>query len=290
MVIALTGSKGLLGQYLIKTQPIEVFEGVAQGNEHKIIELTRKELDVSNFAQVLEVLFKIQPDLIIHCAANGDVDNVEQNASQAVQTDLLGTINLMNYCENLNCKLITLSSNAVYDGDNAPYAETSKRNPINFYGKIKSLADDIIMKSSCDWLIIRPILMYGWGGVRDNWVTKIIKSQKEGKKLSLVTDSYTQPVYAGDVAEAIWHLIKLDKWKETYNIASKKKISIHFFGMWVIAVFKLSSKLIKRAILNDFKSIAPRPLDTCFNTNKLLDKGFKCKEITEGLEAMRDEN
>jgi len=229
MVIAITGSQGLLGQYLIKTQPVTIFDGVALANDHNIIELTRKQLDVSNFSQVLEVLFKIQPDIIIHCAANGDVDDVENNSSEAVQTDLLGTINLKNYCEKMNCKLITLSSNAVYDGSNPPYNEESVRNPINFYGKIKSLADDIIMKSSCDWLIVRPILMFGWSNVRDNWVTKIIKTLKEGKQLNLVTDSYTQPVYAGDVAGAIWQLIVQKKWKETYNISSYTKISIYQF-------------------------------------------------------------
>jgi len=289
MTIAITGSKGLLGKYLIKTQPHEVFEGVIVKNEHKIIALTRKDLDVSNFSQVLEVFFKLQPDLIIHCAANGDVDDVEENASEAVKTDLLGTINIKDYCGAVNCKLITLSSNAVYDGEKPPYAEISKRNPVNFYGKIKSLADDIIMKSSCDWLIIRPILMYGWSDVRDNWVTRIIRDVKKGEKLKLVTDSYTQPTYAGDVAKAIWHLIKLDKWKETYNVASHRRISIYAFGLSVCDVFKLNRRLITQAVLSDFKSIAPRPLDTCFNTDKLKETGFECKGVIGGLTTMKNE-
>jgi len=289
MKICITGSQGLLGKYLIKTQPVEVFEGVASVNEHKIIALTRKDLDVSNFSQVLEVFFKLQPDLIIHCAANGNVDDVETNSSEAVHADLIGTINIMNYCEKLNCKLITLSSNAVYDGDKPPYTETSKRNPVNFYGKIKSLADDIIMKSNCDWLIIRPILMYGWSDVRDNWVTRIIRDVKKGEKLKLVTDSYTQPTYAGDVAKAIWHLIKLDKWKETYNVASDGRINLYAFGLSVCDVFKLNRELITQAVLSDFKSIAPRPLDTCFNTDKLKETGFKCKGIIGGLTTMKNE-
>ena len=79
MVIAITGSNGLLGQYLIRTQPRTGFDGIAESNLHKIVELPRKVLDVSNFSQVLEVLFKIQPDIIIHCAANGNVDDVENN-------------------------------------------------------------------------------------------------------------------------------------------------------------------------------------------------------------------
>lgn len=287
MVVAITGVRGLLGKYLIKTQPQEQLDGMAWGGRHKVIGLTRKDLDVSNFAQVLEVFFKIQPDIIIHCAANGDVDDVENNSSEAVQTDLLGTINIKNYCEKLGCKLITLSSNAVYDGDNPPYTEESKRNPVNFYGKIKSLADDIIMKSTCEWLIIRPILMYGWGDVRYNWVTKIINNCKE---LRLVTDSFTQPTYAGDVAESIWYLIDRDIWKQTYNVASKEELSIYDFGMMVCDVFDYPKKLIKAARLSDFKTIAPRPVNTCFNTQKINRTGFEFKEVMEGLKTMKDEN
>ncbi len=288
MVIAITGAKGLLGKYLIKTQPQDQLDGMASTGLHKVIGLTRKDLDVSNFAQVLEVFFKMQPDIIIHCAANGNVDDVENNSSQAVQTDLLGTINLKNYCEKLNCKLITISSNAVYDGDNPPYNEESKRNPVNFYGKIKSLADDIIMKSTCEWLIVRPILMYGWGDVRDNWVTKIIRNLTGGKETRLVTDSFTQPTYAGDVAECIWYLIEQDIWKQTYNVASKENMSIYDFGLMVGFVFNYPSKLISKAKLRDFKTIAPRPLNTCFNTQKINKAGFEFKEVMEGLKTMRD--
>lgn len=289
MKIAITGSKGLLGKYLIKEQPAYIFEGVALSNKYDVVELPRNILDVSNFAKVLEVLFKIQPDIIIHCAANGDVDNVESNSSQAVQTDLLGTINLMNYCEKLDCKLITLSSNAVYDGDNPPYNEDSKRHPINFYGKIKSLADDVIMNSKCDWLIVRPILMYGWSDTRDNWVTRIIRDLKKGNKLKLVTDSFTQPVYARDVARVIWHLIKLDKWKEVYNVSSDTSISIWAFGLVVCRVFNLDQKLIEKALLSDFETIAPRPVNTCFNNSKLKKTGFNCMELREGLTEMKNE-
>jgi dTDP-4-dehydrorhamnose reductase len=290
MVIAITGAKGLLGQYLIKTQPKQIFEGVIQANEHEIIELNRWDLDVSDFSKVLNVLFKIQPDLIIHCAANGDVDDVENNSAEAVKTDLLGTINLKDYCEKLNCKLITLSSNAVYSGKSGGYSEDSPRNPINFYGKIKSLADDIIMKSNCDWLIVRPILMYGWSNVRDNWVTRIVRDLKDGKELNLVTDSYTQPTYAKDVAKAIWHLIKLDKWKETYNVSDYLLTTIYDFGIDVCEVFGLHKPLIKTAVLSDFKSIAPRPIDTTFNVKKLSETGFICQGVIEGLTEMKEES
>lgn len=285
--IVLTGGSGMLGKYLLAIQPsnFDAPEGIMD-YKYDLIAPTRDELDVSNQDNVLSYLFKCQPDIIIHTACDGNVDSVENNSSEAVKSDLLGTIYIKDYCEKMNCKLITLSSNAVYDGQNPPYNETSARNPINFYGKIKSLADDIIMKSSCDWLIVRPILFYGWSSGRKNWVTKIIDNLSNNKELSLVTNSFTQPTYAADVANAIWHLIKLNNWKESYNVSTYTKVSIWAFGLEVCDVFGLDMKLIHKAKLSDFKTIAPRPLDTCYDTTKIEKTGFKCMSITEGLKAM----
>ena len=114
MVILITGVKGLLGKYLIKTQPLkDCPEGVCDPL-HEVIPCGREDLDLND---PISKLFKIQPDIIIHCAANGDVDSVENNPAEAVRSDLLATINLMEYCEKMDCKLVTISTNAVYDGE-----------------------------------------------------------------------------------------------------------------------------------------------------------------------------
>jgi len=304
MKILITGASGLLGRYLLRTQPIS--EGAPEGvldYVHDVVPcyytniIEGIQLNVSNKESVLNTLWEIQPDIIIHCAANGDVDSVEKNPSWALESDLLGIVNLKRYAEKMKCKLITISSNAVYDGQNPPYSENSVRNPVNFYGKIKSLADDIIMASSCNWIIIRPIFLYGWNYKhgRGNWVTKILDALKEGKELKLVTDSYTQPTYAEDVSKFIWHLIEKDKWKVQYNVSAIETISLYEFGMTVRKVFgyynnasKNTSHSIKPAKLKDFPEIAPRPVNTCFHA-RWINNYFKFSGIEEGLIKMKNE-
>lgn len=286
MKILITGASGLLGRYLLKTQPYRDFEGMGKEPEHDIYPcyFTNKieggiKLDISD---PIETIFEINPDIIIHCAANGDVDSVENNPSKAVKSDLLGTIKLVDYCEKMKCKLVTISSNAVYDGDNPPYSEDSPRNPVNLYGKIKSLADDIVMKSKCDWVIIRPIFMYGWPNKngRGNWATKIIES----KEVKLVVDIYTQPTYAGDVAKWIWDVIYGDGlWCDHYNLSSKDVTSIYTFGEVVNSVFDLDCKILQSKI-SDFKTIAPRPVNTCFEDGLSM-----FHDIKTGLTKMKNE-
>ena len=215
--VFITGASGLLGKYLVDRQPREKapVEGVVPEMKYELVASYREhridgvKMDVSIYSETIDTLFTHQPDIIIHCAANGNVDAVQSNPAKAVKSDLLGTTHLKDYCEKMGCKLVVLSTNAVYEGNHPPYTESAPRNPVNFYGKIKSLADDVVMSSSCDWMIIRPILMYGtpYPHGRSNWVLTIIDKLTKKEEVRLVDDSYTQPVYVGDVADIIWSLI-----------------------------------------------------------------------------------
>jgi len=277
MIVAITGAKGLLGQYLLKTQPNKV-EGVI---DPVVVPCDRQMFDVSNFAKMLEVFFRIKPDIIIHCAANGDVDSVERHSRDAVKSDLLGTVNLTEYAEATRTKLITISTNAVYNGLDNPYKANDFHNPVSFYGKIKSLADYMVQKSTCQWLIIRPIFLYGWGTVRDNWVTKLIK----GGTFKLVDDINTHPTYAGDVARFIWHLIEKDEWRKSYNVCGPEVMSIYEVGEKVKKRFPNIE--IERAKLADFDTIAPRPNSTIFNRKEI--EYFDFCTLDEGLRKMKNE-
>lgn len=287
MKILISGASGLLGSYLLKTQPIEQSEGVAVSNLHEIVPCYWNNPIKGvrlNLLDPIKQLFEINPDVIIHTAANGDLDSVEKNPTGAVKTDLQATINLVDYCEKMKCKLVTISSNAVYAGSHPPYSEQSPRNPVNFYGKIKSLADDIVKKSSCEWMIIRPIYLYGYGPHRDNWVTKIIK----GGDFKLVNDYFIQPTYAKEVAKCIWTLIETKQFNQEFNIASDDRISIYELGLKVKEVFELKGK-IETAKLSDF-NIAPRATDTTFETSKIKNLGFRFSGVEEGLKLMKNEN
>ena len=131
--------------------------------------------------------------------------------------------------------------------------------------------------------------MYGWNWEhgRDNWVTKIIKALEEGKELNLVDDTYTQPTYAGDVAEFIWDVMENGTFENTYNVSSGEKINLYEFGKDIARIFELNGTILK-AKLREFKGIAPRPSDTCFRG--VIAKLHNFNNIKEGLKKMKDEN
>lgn len=281
MKILLTGASGLIGSYLLKHQPLNDVEGV-YSPVHDIISVYLRnyipngvKCDTGDKNALLELLFNTKPDLVIHCAANGDVDSVEKNPAEAIKTDLMSVILIKEYCELTGCKLVTFSSNAVYDGEHAFYGPYDERHPVNIYGKIKSLSDDIIEGAKCNWIIIRPIFVYGWG--TRNWAMKIMKA----KELSLVNDVLTQPTYAGDLALKVWDLIKKERYGEAFNLAFCEPMSLYEFGLEVKKEFDLDVK-IKPARLEDF-GITKRPKNTTFKREETI-------LIKDSLKRMKDEN
>ena len=143
------------------------------------------------------------------------------------------------------------------------------------------------MKSSCDWLIVRPIFLYGWNYPwgRDNWVTKIIKRLKAGQEVKLVTDSYTQPTYAYDVAKYIWHMVENSGPNNRYmkhNVAGPDILNLYGFGRKVKEVFDLKGTIAP--VKSEAFNIAKRPVDTTFESD-MTD----CHSVEEGLKAMKDE-
>jgi dTDP-4-dehydrorhamnose reductase len=178
--------------------------------------------------------------------------------------------------------------NAVYAGDDPPYAETSPLEPVNSYGEIKVAAERAVMAKAERWLIIRPFLLYGWpwSGGRTNWAVKLIEGLR-GKSYKLVHDHIWMPTYAGDAAETIWELS--DEENEIYNVATMERATLYEFGLKVCDVFGLESRLIEPVDSNYFPTIAPRPQDTSYDLSKLGAAGIMLSDIRTGLEKMRGE-
>src|SRR3989344_673333 len=138
--ILLTGVQGLLGSNFIQNAP-EKF--LIIGTYFKNSNITKEkniiyhQLDIRNKNQVENTFKEYRPDIVIHAASIGNVDICEKNKKNAYLTNVLGTRYLASSAHKIKAKFIFLSSNAVFDGNNAPYDERSKPNPINYYGKTK---------------------------------------------------------------------------------------------------------------------------------------------------------
>lgn len=289
--ILFTGITGLLGGYFLKTKP-ESFEVIGTYNTNAPVVKDFLQLNIGNRKEVLSLITRIKPQIIVHAASIGSVDYCETHKEEAHKINVEGTRNVIDACFEIGTKIIFTSSNAVYDGNNPPYNEKSKTNPLDVYGRTKVEGEELIRKSSSPHIILRLMTMYGWQqkGGRENPVTWVIKQLKDRKPINVVNDIFNNHLYAGQAAQILWKIIEADKNKEVYNIAGGECISRYDLALKVSQVFNLDSSMISSVPNSFFKNIAPRPKNTCFDTKK-IGENFDIRPLTilDGLEIMKGE-
>lgn len=287
MKVLITGGSSLLGKALLETVPKQV--EIASTWYTNYVDRPMFQLDVTNKSQVRYIFGRVRPEVVIHCAANGSVDYAEKNYAEVFEANVRGTENVVQGALDHQASVVFISTNAVFSGNEPPYAESDDTAPLNRYGSIKRQAEEVIAELQ-HYLIIRPFLFYGWPwpGGRGNWATVVIDKLNRNETMQVVDDVWLQPTYVPDCAEAIWSLIRQDR-GGLFHIASQEKVTFYHFAQVVARVFGLNEGLIEKASIDDFPGLAPRPKDTTYNLEKMDSHGLKIAGIKTGLERMKRE-
>jgi len=289
--VLVTGGSCLLGKYL----QVSIPPGVqAEFTWYKNYQpWCHHQMNITEDKDIRYVFNKVRPQAVIHMASLGSVDEVERNYRPSWVTNVEGTRNLLKVAEEYEAQVLLTSTNAVFDGDHAPYAEDADRVPVNRYGTMRKVAEDLVMKYRFKWQIARLFLLYGWEpvGARDNWASKAVRKLGAGQRLRMADDVYYQPSYAGDVARVLWDL--LGQGQGVYHVAGDDRVTLHQFVLSVAETWQLDPSLVEPIpfadLAREFK-LAPRPADTAYDLYKARLFGLECRGVKAGLEAMRDEH
>jgi dTDP-4-dehydrorhamnose reductase len=117
--------------------------------------------------------------------------------------------------------MVYISTDYVFNGDAGPYNENDTPNPINAYGKHKLLAEQFVLKSILDSLVLRITNVYGDEARGKNFIARIVQQCQQEKPfcLKLPYDQFATPINAQDIARAMFYLIN-DKKTGIYHLAS----------------------------------------------------------------------
>ena len=292
--VLITGGTGLLGVALQRHAPQDI-QGLAIYCPERSLPLPLPfsvlAVDVSDGAKMESIFEWAKPDVVIHAAAIGSVDFAENNREETKKINVGGTEVVARLCEIFQSRLIYISSNAVFDGRTPLYSETAPVGPINYYGQLKVEAETLVRKSSVPWAIVRPILMYGWPypGERDNPVVWWVRSLENNQPIKVVDNVFTKPLPAWSCAEVVWAIIQQNR-TGLYHTAGRDHISLYQFALLTAEVFGLDAGLITPVPDSYFPEIAPRPVDTSFDTTKMeTELGVKSVGVKNGLIRMKAE-
>ena len=271
----ITGAEGQLGKALQigLTDKFNILSTTRQPTQLAKNQRNVQTLDITDKENISNVLESFMPDIIINCAAYTNVDGSEINKDLAHQVNVEGLRNLIQLSD-INTYLIQISSNYVFDGDSGPYSEDEHTFPVNYYGKTKLEAENILRGTRRKWAIFRPNVLYSSDLFsKGNFFAWVYRSLLKKDSISVVTDQISNPTFSLQIVKAIFQCIIMD-FEGILHIGSDDYMSRYEFALDIAKVFGLDSALITKidtdSLTQKVKSyIAKRPLHSGLVVNKI---------------------
>lgn len=298
MKVLLTGSNGLLGQKLVallhQTPGVELV-ATARGSNRLAAHypaLRFLPLDVTDPAQVQRVLAQEQPSHLIHTAALTQVDDCELNQAACWAQNVTAVEYLAAACAQLNIHLTHLSTDFIFNGEEALLAEDAQPDPISHYGASKLAAEQAVQRmAGLRWAIARTVLVYGTAaaGGRSNLVLWVRDSLRNNQKIKVVDDQWRTPTLAEDLAQGCW-LLAQQSAQGIYHLSGRELLTPYQMAQQVAAAFDLDVALLTRVDSQEFVQLARRPSRTGFRIDKAeRELGYQPHSFAEGLALVQQQ-
>lgn len=273
MKLALIGSNGMLARK-VRERAISVGYSVA--------DYDLPEFDLMNREQVLTEMVRLQPHVIVNCAAYTNVDGAETEEPLATEVNGFGPGYLAEAAQAVDAVLVHISTDYVFDGSKgSPYLEEDPVGPVSAYGRSKLAGEQAILASGLErYFIIRTSWLYGPGG--KNFVETIIRLAREREELRIVADQTGSPTYSGDLAEAIFRLLSLadhgsriadHDFFGLYHFSNSGQCSWHEFATEIVAQMIARGEILKTKQVvpirtEEYPLPAKRPAYSVFSKQK----------------------
>jgi dTDP-4-dehydrorhamnose reductase len=223
MKILVLGCKGQLGRCL---------NDQLVNTEHEVIYTSREQIDIADFEVTKYQILKTSPDLIINATAYTAVDKAEEDQKTANLINHLAVKNIADICNQLECWLIHVSTDYVFDGNSkVPYKEDDETNPQGAYGETKLNGELAIQSSGCKHIIIRTAWVFSEYG--NNFLKIMLRLGSERDELSIVGDQIGCPTYAQDIARSIVEIapqLNSRKDNDIYHYCGDRPCSWYYFA------------------------------------------------------------
>ena len=247
------------------------------------------QFDITNMDSIVSCVKKYSPQVIINCAANVNVDDLENNEKLAFSINAYGAENIAKVCKNNKIRLLHISSDAVFDGKNGMYVEEDVMNPINIYAKSKMLGEELISKNLENYVIIRTNF-YGFHKQDKFLFNWILSKLKNNETFTGFNDVFFNPLEVTNLSKMIYELSEKN-FCGILHLSSDEIFSKFEFAIKISEFFGFDSNLIKKASIDELGLNAKRPKNTTLVNNKaknLLDT--KIQKLDSWLRDIQNKN
>ena len=268
MKVLVTGVKGQLGFDLMNE---------LKKRGHQAVGVDVEEMDITDEVAVNKIIKEINPDVVIHCAAWTAVDAAEdeENVPKVMAVNATGTENIAKVCNEINCKMVYISTDYVFDGQGTePWEPDCKAyKPLNVYGQTK-LEGELAVSSNLDkFFIVRIAWVFGVNG--NNFIKTMIKLSDKYDTLRVVNDQIGTPTYTFDLARLLVDMVETEKYGYYHATNEGGYISWYDFACEIFKQAGKNMNVIPVTTEEYGLSKAARPFNSRLDKSKLVENGFE---------------
>ena len=263
MKVLVTGVKGQLG-----------YDVVGELTKRGItsIGVDIDEMDITDPESVKSVITEAAPDAVIHCAAYTAVDAAEDNVDLCRRVNRDGTQNIANVCKALDCKMVYISTDYVFDGEGTrPWEPDDKQTPLNVYGQTKYEGELAVMNTLSKYFIVRIAWVFGING--KNFVKTMLNLAKTHDKLTVVNDQTGSPTYTYDLARLLVDMVLTDKYG-IYHATNEGFVTWYEFACEIFKTAGVDIEVLP-VPSSEYPTKAKRPSNSRMSKDKLKENGFE---------------
>jgi len=282
MKFFVTGVNGQLGHDIMNELNRRGHEGVGSdiaevADESTVTAMSYVGLDITDKKAVRKTIEEIKPDAVIHCAAWTAVDKAEDDDKVEIvrRVNAGGTQNIAEACRAIDCKMLYLSTDYVFDGKGTePWKPDCKEyKPLNVYGQTK-LEGELAVSSTLDkYFIVRIAWVFGLNG--KNFIKTMINVGKTHDEVRVVNDQIGTPTYTFDLARLLVDMCETKKYGYYHATNEGGYISWYDFCVEFYKQYGLTTKVTPVTTEEYGLSKAARPVNSRLDKGKLIENGFK---------------
>lgn len=286
MKVFVTGVAGQLGHDVMNelakrghqgvgTDLAAEYSGIQDGSA--VTTMPYVSLDITDAEAVSRVLHEVKPDAVVHCAAWTAVDLAEDEdkVEKVRAINAGGTANIAKVCKELDCKLLYLSTDYVFDGQGTKPWEPDCKDykPLNVYGQTKLEGEKAVSETLKKYFIVRIAWVFGLNG--KNFIKTMLNLSEKYDTIRVVKDQIGTPTYTFDLARLLVDMIESDKYGYYHATNEGGYISWYDFTCEIFRQAGRATQVIPVTTEEYGLSKAARPFNSRLDKSKLVKNGFE---------------
>ena len=286
MKFFVTGVAGQLGHDVMNELAKRGYEGVGSDiapqysgveDGSSVTTMPYVGMDITDAKAVRETILSVKPDVVVHCAAWTAVDLAEDEdkKEKVYAINAKGTQNIADVCKELDCKVIYISTDYVFNGQGTePWQPDCKDyQPLNVYGKTKLEGELAISNTVSKYFIVRIAWVFGLNG--KNFIKTMLSVGKTHDEVRVVNDQIGTPTHTYDLSRLLVDMAETDKYGYYHATNEGGYISWYDFTCEIYKQAGLSTKVTPVTTAEYGVSKAARPFNSRLDKSKLIENGFR---------------